>query len=71
MQTENNYDRHVFNGDLGFVAAIDQGEFELTIDVDSRPVTYPFGELDEVTPASPLRSTNRKAQNIRPSWCRS
>ena len=31
MQTENNYDRDVFNGDLGFIAAIDMEEAELMI----------------------------------------
>jgi exodeoxyribonuclease V alpha subunit len=51
MQTENNYDRDVFNGDLGFIAAIDMEEAELLIDFDGRSVAYPFGELDEVSPA--------------------
>jgi exodeoxyribonuclease V alpha subunit len=60
MQTENNYDRDVFNGDLGFVAAIDQEEAELTIDFDGRAVAYPFGELDEVTPA--FATTIHKSQ---------
>jgi exodeoxyribonuclease V alpha subunit len=60
MQTENNYDRDVFNGDLGFVAAIDQEEAELTIDFDGRAVAYPYGELDEVTPA--FATTIHKSQ---------
>ncbi len=51
MQTQNDYDRDVFNGDLGLIAAIDQEEAELTVDFDGRAVSYPFGELDEVTPA--------------------
>jgi exodeoxyribonuclease V alpha subunit len=38
MQIENNYDKEVFNGDLGFVAAIDQEEAELAIDFDGRMV---------------------------------
>jgi exodeoxyribonuclease V alpha subunit len=60
MQTENNYDRDVFNGDLGFVATIDSEEAELTIDFDGRAVAYPFGELDEVTPA--FATTIHKSQ---------
>lgn len=42
-------DKEVFNGDLGFVAAIDVEEAELAVDFDGRLVTYAFGELDEVT----------------------
>jgi exodeoxyribonuclease V alpha subunit len=48
MQVENNYDREVFNGDIGFIAKIDHDEGEVTIQVDGRPVVYPFGEMDEV-----------------------
>ena len=49
MQVENNYDREVFNGDIGFIAKIDHDEGEMTIDIDGRPVAYPFAEMDEVT----------------------
>jgi exodeoxyribonuclease V alpha subunit len=49
MQIENNYDREVFNGDIGFIAKIDHDEGEVTIDIDGRPVAYPFAEMDEVT----------------------
>ena len=48
MQIENNYDRDVYNGDIGFVTAIDLGEAELTVRFDTRVVSYPFGELDEL-----------------------
>src|SRR5262249_43858018 len=48
MQTANNYDREVFNGDIGFITKIDHDEGEVTIDIDGRTVVYPFGELDEV-----------------------
>ena len=48
MQIQNNYDRDVFNGDIGFVTSIDQGEEELTVEFDGRLVSYPFGELDEL-----------------------
>jgi exodeoxyribonuclease V alpha subunit len=48
MQIENNYDRDVFNGDIGFVTGIDRDEEELAVTFDGRAVTYPFGELDEL-----------------------
>jgi exodeoxyribonuclease V alpha subunit len=60
MQTENNYDRDVFNGDLGFISAIDMDEAELAIDFDGRSAIYPFGELDEVSPA--FANTVHKSQ---------
>ncbi len=48
MQVENNYDKDVYNGDLGIVMAIDIEEGELAADFDGRKVTYSFGELDEL-----------------------
>ena len=48
MQTQNNYDRETFNGDIGFITGIDAEEAEVMIDFDGRGVVYPFGELDEV-----------------------
>jgi exodeoxyribonuclease V alpha subunit len=51
MQTENDYDREVFNGDLGRVLRIDQTEGVLIADFDGREVEYPFGELDALVPA--------------------
>lgn len=51
LQTRNNYDKDVFNGDVGWITALDELEQELTIDFDGRPVVYDFGELDEVVPA--------------------
>jgi exodeoxyribonuclease V alpha subunit len=48
MQTENNYQREVFNGDIGRVLAIDPVEQELVAEFDGRPVAYDFGELDEL-----------------------
>ena len=48
MQTENDYEKEVFNGDIGFVAAIDTDANEIMINFDGRTVTYGFGELDEV-----------------------
>jgi len=48
MQVENDYDKEVYNGDLGVVSRIDLEEGELVVDFDSREVTYGFGELDEL-----------------------
>jgi exodeoxyribonuclease V alpha subunit len=48
MQIENDYDREVYNGDLGIVQRIDQQEGELVAAFDGRDVSYSFGELDEL-----------------------
>jgi exodeoxyribonuclease V alpha subunit len=49
IQTENNYEKEVFNGDIGQIAKIDLVEREVTIRFDQREVAYDFGELDEVS----------------------
>lgn len=46
MQIENDYDRDVYNGDLGFVSRIDPDEAEMHVVFDEREVSYGFGELD-------------------------
>jgi exodeoxyribonuclease V alpha subunit len=48
MQVENDYDKEVYNGDLGVVSRIDMEEGELTVDFDGRDLTHGFGELDEL-----------------------
>jgi exodeoxyribonuclease V alpha subunit len=48
MQVENNYDRDVYNGDLGIIRSLDPEQSELAADFDGREVTYGFGELDEL-----------------------
>ena len=48
MQTENDYDKEIFNGDIGFIKAIDLDTHEVIISFDERPITYDFGELDEI-----------------------
>jgi exodeoxyribonuclease V alpha subunit len=48
MQIENDYDKEVYNGDLGVVSRIDTEESELTVDFDGREVIYGFTELDEL-----------------------
>jgi exodeoxyribonuclease V alpha subunit len=49
MQIQNDYEKDAFNGDIGFVAAIDTDEAEILFDFDGRKIVYEFGELDEVT----------------------
>jgi exodeoxyribonuclease V alpha subunit len=49
IQTENDYKKEVFNGDIGAIEMIDPVEQELSIRFDDRLVTYDFGELDEVS----------------------
>ncbi len=49
IQTVNNYDKEVFNGDIGTVSAIDVEEGELMIDFEGREVNYQVNELDEVS----------------------
>jgi exodeoxyribonuclease V alpha subunit len=51
METQNDYDREVFNGDLGMVVRIDDEEGALIASFDGREVSYPFGELDTLVPA--------------------
>ncbi len=48
IQTRNNYQREVFNGDIGYITAIDSIEQLLTVEIDNRSVLYDFGDLDEI-----------------------
>ncbi len=48
MQVANDYERDVFNGDLGVITGLDMEEAELTVSFDGRAVAYGFGELDEL-----------------------
>ena len=51
MQIENDYDKEVYNGDIGYVEDIDPDEGEITASFDGRSVTYGFVELDSLVPA--------------------
>jgi exodeoxyribonuclease V alpha subunit len=51
MQVENDYDKEVYNGDIGFVEDVESDAGELTVSFDGRAVTYGFGELDALVPA--------------------
>jgi len=51
MQIRNNYEKEVFNGDIGRIFHIDREGQELKVHFDDRFVTYDFSELDELVPA--------------------
>ncbi len=48
MQMRNNYNKEVYNGDIGRIHKIDREEQELTVRFDGRSVVYPFFDLDEL-----------------------
>ena len=48
MQIRNNYDKAVFNGDMGRITGIRPEEYEVTVTFDGRDVTYEFSDLDEI-----------------------
>ncbi len=48
MQTRNNYDKDVFNGDIGFIDSIDKGDNSLEIVIDGGYVGYDFSETDDL-----------------------
>src|SRR2546427_739588 len=49
IQTENDYDKDVFNGDVGIVERVDAVEQQVAVRFDDRLVKYDFGELDEIS----------------------
>jgi len=51
MQIENDYDKEVYNGDIGYIDDVDPDAGELLARFDGRAVTYGFGELDTLLPA--------------------
>jgi exodeoxyribonuclease V alpha subunit len=51
MQIENDYDKEVYNGDIGYIDDVDPEASELVASFDGRSVTYGFGELDTLVPA--------------------
>ncbi|MEH6648068.1 SF1B family DNA helicase RecD2 [Sulfitobacter sp.] len=46
MQIENDYDKDVYNGDIGMIEDIDMVEGEVVVDFEGRSVNFVFGELD-------------------------
>ena len=49
MQIRNNYDKNVFNGDIGYISVVDVNERTLSVIYDGRVVEYDVSELDEIT----------------------
>lgn len=49
MQIRNNYDKNVFNGDIGYISAVNTNERILSVIYDGRVVSYDVTELDEIT----------------------
>src|SRR5258706_8617772 len=60
MQIENEYDKEVYNGDVGFISKVDVEEGELSVIFDGREITYASGELDSLVLA--YATTIHKAQ---------
>lgn len=60
IQIINNYDKEVFNGDIGIIDAIDLEDASLLINFDDRKISYDFDELDEISLAYAI--TIHKAQ---------
>ncbi len=48
MQIRNNYDKDVYNGDIGRIVSIDREAQEVTVNFDGKPVSYDFADLDEI-----------------------
>ena len=51
LQTVNNYDKDVFNGDLGWVTGVDHAAGRIAVNYDESGVDYDFSELDELQPS--------------------
>jgi exodeoxyribonuclease V alpha subunit len=48
MQIRNNYDKEIYNGDIGRILEIDRELQNMTVSYDGKPVVYDFSELDEI-----------------------
>ena len=51
MQIENDYDKEVYNGDIGYIEQLDLETGEITVNFDGRSIVDGFGELDMLVPA--------------------
>jgi exodeoxyribonuclease V alpha subunit len=60
MQTKNNYDKEVFNGDVGFITEIDANDKTITVDYDDNVIVYDKTDMDELVLA--YVSTIHKSQ---------
>jgi hypothetical protein len=73
MQVANDYDKEVFNGDLGLVRAVDAKPGELLVDFDAWDVAYAIVTLDWLeaadVPASPLAGSSPSLLRCLASGC--
>ncbi|MEL6963593.1 MAG: ATP-dependent RecD-like DNA helicase [Pseudomonadota bacterium] len=60
MQIENDYEREVYNGDIGRLTSIDRAQKQVTVTIDDHALVYGFDELDSLVPAYAI--TVHKAQ---------
>jgi len=60
MQIENDYEKEVYNGDIGYIEAVDTETSEVAVNFEDRTVTYGFSELD--TLLSAYATTIHKSQ---------
>ncbi len=60
MQVKNNYDKEVFNGDIGIIASVNEEDRTLKVDFEGRLIEYDVTELDELVHA--YATTIHKAQ---------
>jgi len=51
IQTRNNYEKEVFNGDIGKISSINPDDQTITVDFDGHQAEYDYSELDEIRPA--------------------
>jgi exodeoxyribonuclease V alpha subunit len=49
LQIRNNYEKEIFNGDLGWISSFDSEESELVVDFEGRQIKYDLDEIDELT----------------------
>ena len=49
MQTENNYDKETYNGDIGIIKAINEQDQEIIVNFYNRDITYDYTDLDQIT----------------------
>src|SRR5258708_4827378 len=61
MQIENDYDKEVYNGDIGYVVDVDPEVGELKATLHGRSTTYRFGELDTLVSAHASHNPNNQS----------
>jgi exodeoxyribonuclease V alpha subunit len=66
MQIQNDYDKEVYNGDIGYIDEVDLDDGELLASFDGRAVTYALANSTHWCPPTQRRSTRVRAQNIPP-----